>query len=1439
MASSDHFAQRNKIQRQIEALERRLDTDSFCDRIRIPSSDSCQSNDEGSEDGEQQPVSMENLAAKRKHIQREIKELEITLSQDAPGMDIKKLSPDDDNYTGSIMESSGEDSDEVFSLPPNVETCLQMNLVYQDVLEEKLTELERLLVENKEQQKEVMIQVSGPAPQSTTSGLPPLKVFLGNFMKPYFKDKVTGLGPPANPETRDKMNKGTRSYDEMKIRRWEGWQKTLLYNSVVSDTMKRLLQPKLSKLEYLNEKMAKAEDMEKQILQKQINQMEREIDDISSMSEEQLMGSRHDDHDWEKISNIDFEGTRSAEDIRRFWENYLHPSINKSSWKEDEIEKLKSIVEYRNCCNWDQIAEELGTNRTAFMCLQTHQRYIHKGFKKKVWTKDEDQVLKELVEKMRIGNFIPYTQISYFMEGREAAQLVYRWTQVLDPTLRKGHWTKEEDEMLRKAVAKYGVRDWWKIRNEVPGRNDGQCRDRYLDCLSEDVKKGRWSPEEEAMLINLVAKYGAGRWSKIASEMPNRIDSQCLQKWKAMTAYGCKAKKRIKKHPPKMREKRKKVERMEEEEDTMTSSEDEVVCMTSDEDLTKDESDLEIEVREEYILPSMEKWIPKKSDLFPHLSLCAGQAVQTNLTNQKASLSQATFGRPCSVDSLSSLVSPPEVRCTILNRLGCPLKYNMGVDSPEQQVPEDQHCEKDMMKVSLSEVRNLLHWNGGSQLNQRCRLSRWIWRKNNENNKKKRMLQKQGICVSCEGQGSAAHPTWHTGTCVVSHDCSTYCSTLNDELLFAITPWVGNLILPLAYKNDEHCKVEMVREKTHIIGLTSTPVFSLFLKILSIDADGCKKVIEARKRTEICIPHRQAVTPPPTISPPLAPSHKRTVARILYEKHRQEFRKKKEEQEKRSPIMMIPQPVVVTQPLQQGLEPLAAPTTSAPDKPTIEKGKETYSMSKTIQSEKHTQKPTEKARVLLAGPKVKVSEKSLNCHESCLQDTCIKDGKKIFSRVALTPQPPITWIVIPKGLLPVSGLRIPVASQAPLVGIKSMSSNVSCFPRPNPFAIKQNNSLTFSINGAPGAESPSNVVHVCPSECIPAGLATSSLEERITLTLAPTTSTSTDAGRDICSNVSTSSLSSARVPHTNSLCTQVPTHFLATKPVGTIMPVPASENTGRSVTDQTYTVSQVTPFTPVLTYSQGLPILQVCQPKIISNTSVNLVTLPQKPASLSQQGLCIMKPNYSPLNLATKPSLPISPSPEHTLSFDPSLISAEKASHVKEWMKGRGGVKLPQLDVTLPYLPPFVSNLTTLTTLLKCITDLERCALPLVSSSRQSYREEAPENGIRRLVSERLNNNPAYLLLKARFLSCFSLPAFLATVYPHNNAHSVMVIPFKYSEGEENVSRAEDPQGGEGMPKDGLLRIDGKGALADEFSGIATQHRNQYISNLQKRSSSL
>lgn len=60
---------------------------------------------------------------------------------------------------------------------------------------------------------------------------------------------------------------------------------------------------------------------------------------------------------------------------------------------------------------------------------------------------------------------------------------------------------------------------------------------------------------------------------------------------------------------------------------------------------------------------------------------------------------------------------------------------------------------------------------------------------------------------------------------------------------------------------------------------------------------------------------------------------------------------------------------------------------------------------------------------------------------------------------------------------------------------------------------------------------------------------------------------------------------------------------------------------------------------------------------------------------------------------------------------------------------------------------------------------------------------------VRQLVAERFSNNPAYQLLKARFLSCFTLPALLATMPPVPKVEACQTNQEeeKEEEGEEEV----------------------------------------------------
>uniref|UniRef100_A0A670YSY7 Small nuclear RNA activating complex polypeptide 4 n=1 Tax=Pseudonaja textilis TaxID=8673 RepID=A0A670YSY7_PSETE len=465
------------------------------------------------------------------------------------------------------VDQDGEKQDgeeEEVNLPQTPETCLQMNLVYQEVIQEKIEEINSLLAQNKKQQEKLTWELAGTKGIKSSDGKSlPANMFLGHFMKPYFKDKTSGFGPPANDDAREKARQGIKSFEELITVKWKSREKLLLQQAVVSDLT----------LVYM-------------------------------LPEETLLGNRHDEHDWDKIANINFEGTRNANELRKYWQNYEHPNINKKEWSEEEIEKLKEIAVQHGGLHWEAIAQELGTQRTAFQCLQKFQSH-NKDFKRSEWSPEEDQMLRQLVQEMRIGNHIPYRKMAYYMEGRDSAQLIYRWTKRVDPNLKRGAWTPKEDALLLKAVAKYGERDWYKIRAEVPGRNDLQCRDRYLHSLHYDIKKGKWSQEEEKKLIELTEKYGRGHWAKIASELPHRSGSQCLSKWKILLGYRKEGNRR---HP-----RRRRVHRW-------SSSPSESSSEYSDLDLDAEEEEDERPKAHQpkgagrWRVPSLDLWVPARKE---------------------------------------------------------------------------------------------------------------------------------------------------------------------------------------------------------------------------------------------------------------------------------------------------------------------------------------------------------------------------------------------------------------------------------------------------------------------------------------------------------------------------------------------------------------------------------------------------------------------------------------------------------------------------------------------------------------------------------------------------------------------------------------------------------------------------------------------------------
>ncbi|KAL1412147.1 myb-like DNA-binding protein bas1 [Vanrija albida] len=144
------------------------------------------------------------------------------------------------------------------------------------------------------------------------------------------------------------------------------------------------------------------------------------------------------------------------------------------------------------------------------------------------WTQEEDDALITAVGKYGCarGPGSQWSKISEGLPGRTNKDCRKRWFHSLDPAVRKGKWSAEEDDSLRRLYAEMGPQ-WKEIALRIPGRKDDQVSKRWRDVLAPELTaKKPWSGEEDQLLLELLEQLGP-RWTAIADKLPGRSPIAC------------------------------------------------------------------------------------------------------------------------------------------------------------------------------------------------------------------------------------------------------------------------------------------------------------------------------------------------------------------------------------------------------------------------------------------------------------------------------------------------------------------------------------------------------------------------------------------------------------------------------------------------------------------------------------------------------------------------------------------------------------------------------------------------------------------------------------------------------------------------------------------------------------------------------------------------
>ncbi|GJJ69605.1 transcription factor MYB, plant [Entomortierella parvispora] len=140
------------------------------------------------------------------------------------------------------------------------------------------------------------------------------------------------------------------------------------------------------------------------------------------------------------------------------------------------------------------------------------------------WTRQQDKLLREAVAKFSGKAWKRIAEYCFPDGSRDKDQCLQRWRMISKPRSIKGPWTPEEDRQLRNLVNELGAEKWVLIASRLGSRTGKQCRERWHNHLDPTIDKSPFTPKEDELIFKLFAQLGS-KWAEMSKLMPGRPDN--------------------------------------------------------------------------------------------------------------------------------------------------------------------------------------------------------------------------------------------------------------------------------------------------------------------------------------------------------------------------------------------------------------------------------------------------------------------------------------------------------------------------------------------------------------------------------------------------------------------------------------------------------------------------------------------------------------------------------------------------------------------------------------------------------------------------------------------------------------------------------------------------------------------------------------------------